>query len=171
MEDRIYKTAQSLVRRFGTSDPFEIAEGLGIELTYSDRLERLSGRYMYILRNAYIVINSNLSEERQRIVCAHELGHDRLHRAMAAKSGVINEIGFLDMTTRPEYEANVFAGELLYSDGEIAELIEEGRDLFQMAAGLFSDASLIALKLAQMKKRGFAVNIDLSFYDRRFIEG
>ena len=48
----------------------------------------------------------------KRIVCAHEIGHDRLHRALAKKHG-LQEFVLYDMATKPEYEANIVATEIL----------------------------------------------------------
>ena len=56
------------------------------------------------------MIDSNLSEEWQRIVCAHELAHDRLH---AGLNGFwIDEHTFFD-AGKYERQANVFAVKLL----------------------------------------------------------
>lgn len=168
MHSTIYEMTERLVQRFGTRDPFELAEALKIEIMRSNRIKKLSGMYMYILRNPYIVINSNVPEQLQRIVCAHEIGHDRLHRALAA-GGIMKETALFDITTRPEYEANVFAAEFLLTDESIIALSGEGADVFQMASRLESDVNIVSLKIAQMKKRGYPFEVDTSFYDRHFI--
>ena len=49
-----------------------------------------------------------LDENMLRIVCAHELGHDQLHRNMA-KTTPIHEFMLYDMKSKPEYEANIVA--------------------------------------------------------------
>ena len=168
MRGTIHEIAEQLVRRYGTRDPFELAECLNIEIMHSDKMKKLKGMYLYILRNPYIVINTNSSEQIQRIVCAHELGHDRMHRDLAAR-GAIQEVSLFDMATRPEYEANVFASELLLADEEIVELLEKGYDAFQMASELASDINIVSLKINQMKLRGYPFDIDTSLYDRKFI--
>jgi len=164
----IFAMTQKLVRQYGTRDPYELAESLGIEIMRSDRLKKLKGMYLYILRNPYIVINTNSSEILQKIVCAHELGHDRLHRKLASQ-GALQEITLFDMTARPEFEANLFAAELLMSDEEIISLQQQGFDAFQIASALESDINLVTLKISQLKKRGYPFDIDTSLYDRRFI--
>lgn len=76
------KIGTSLVRRYGTRDPFQIAERLGINVLYCDGFGSLKGMYRVIKRNRYIFLNKDLGERMQRIVCAHELGHDQLHRKL-----------------------------------------------------------------------------------------
>ena len=72
-----------LVKRCGTRDPFEIAADIGVEVMFCDNFGPLKGMYRVIKRNRFIFINNQLSEQMQRIVCAHELGHDQLHRNLA----------------------------------------------------------------------------------------
>ncbi len=168
MSETVHVIAERLVHRYGTRDPFDIADCLGVEIMRSDKLCKLNGMYLYILRNPFIVINSNLSDHIQRIICAHELGHDRLHRNLAAL-GAIQETLLLDMTTKPEFEANIFAAELLLSDNDILSLRDSGFDAFQMASELETDVNLVLLKTSQMKKRGYPFDIDTSLYDRKFI--
>ena len=74
------KVGSDLVRRCGTRDPFRIAQELGIEVLFCDDFGPLKGMYRVIKRNRFIFINKDLSSRMQRIVCAHELGHDQLHR-------------------------------------------------------------------------------------------
>ena len=81
-----------LVRRCGTRDPFEIARQLGIEVIFCDNLGSLKGMYRVIKRNRFIFISSSLGDRMQRIVCAHELGHDQLHRKLYSGSVVKTKI-------------------------------------------------------------------------------
>lgn len=73
----------SLVQRYGTRDPFQIARELGITVLFCDGFGSLKGMYRVIKRNRYIFLNKDLDERMLRIVCAHELGHDQLHRKLA----------------------------------------------------------------------------------------
>ena len=81
--DYLSKVGSDLVKRCGTRDPFRIAHELGIEVLFCDDFGPLKGMYRVIKRNRFIFINKDLSERMQRIVCAHELGHDQLHRHFA----------------------------------------------------------------------------------------
>ena len=77
------KVGTSLVRRFGTRDPFQIAGELGISILLCEDFGSLKGMYRVIKRNRFIFLNKDLGDRMLRIVCAHELGHDRLHRKLA----------------------------------------------------------------------------------------
>lgn len=148
--------ANRLVEKYGTRDPFELAEAVGAEVLFTD-LGSLKGMYTYIQNNRFIVISNDLDDETARIVCAHELGHDQLHRNLV-KDSFLRETMLYNMKNRTEYEANVFAAELLLSDEEILNCAEEGMEINSIAATTGTDVNLIALKLASMRRRGYALN-------------
>ena len=151
-KDKIMKLADGLVRRFGSRDPFVIAEGLGITVMFREDFKNLKGMYKVILRNRYIFINSNLSPAMQLLVCAHELGHDQLHRVFL-KISVFQEFVLYDMKSKPEFEANVFAGELLLDDEVVFACFKEGYDVFQVATMLGVDVNLLLVKVNELFKR------------------
>ena len=82
MTDYILDTVHHLQKKLHTKDPFEAAKNLGIHVLYRN-LNNLKGFYTLRCRERYIVINEALPQNEQKIVCAHELGHDRLHRHFA----------------------------------------------------------------------------------------
>ena len=96
------KVGTSLVRRFGTRDPFQIAGELGISILLCEDFGSLKGMYRVIKRNRFIFLNKDLGDRMLRIVCAHELGHDRLHRKLA-RANSLHE--FLNQRP-PGYELN-----------------------------------------------------------------
>ncbi|MBB6670240.1 ImmA/IrrE family metallo-endopeptidase [Cohnella nanjingensis] len=102
------------MKRFKTNDPFSISKGLNIQVKFERLGNGTRGFYVRMLRRRFIVIDSDLSADWQRFVCAHELGHDRLHPG-------INRF-FLDEQTlfnagKYERQANKFAASLLtYGD-------------------------------------------------------
>ena len=108
-KENIQALASNIVKRFDTRDPFELCKSTGVEVFFAD-LGSLKGMYKYIKRNRFAVINENLDERTRRLVCAHELGHDLLHRDLA-KNICLQEFVLYDMKSRPEYEANLFAAE------------------------------------------------------------
>ena len=154
----IHNVARQLVRRYGTRDPFQIAEELGIHVEYDYDFDRLKGMYTIIDRSRFIIINGNLNERDRRVVCAHELGHDRLHRHFA-KTAALQEFMLYDMKSRPEYEANIFAGELLIDDNEILALVEDGYDICQIASELDEDMNLILIKIDELRKQGHDLRV------------
>ena len=116
--------------------------------------------YYIIKRNRIIILNDNMPERMQQIVCAHELGHDALHRQFA-KDGGLREFMLYDMKSRPEYEANMYAADLLLDDEEVMELAKDGYDMQQVAGILNTDINLIGLKMASMNYRGFDLRIGI----------
>ena len=121
---------------------------------YNYEFNALKGMYKVIKRSRFIFINGNLSRRDRKMVCAHELGHDRFHRHFA-KDSALQEFMLYDMKSRPEYEANIFSGELLISDGDILPLIEQEYDIYQMASELGEDMNLVLIKLDELRKQGY----------------
>jgi Zn-dependent peptidase ImmA (M78 family) len=157
----IITKARLLVRRCGVSDPFHIAKEIGAEVYFTD-LGLLKGMYACIKRNRFIVINNTLDPPTQKIVCAHELGHDQLHREMA-KNRWLQEFMIYNMNERPEYEANVFAAEILLPDDDILALLDDGLDIEQVARVMDSDVNLVALKLAALARQGYPIRQGLEY--------
>ena len=149
------KVGSALVRRCGTRDPFKIAKELGIEVLFCDDFGPLKGMYKVIKRNRFIFINQELDERMQRIVCAHELGHDQLHRSLATDN-VIREFMLYDMRSTPEYEANIVASEILLDTDDILEYIYHyDYTSEQIARVMETDINLVALKIAHLAETGY----------------
>ena len=121
----IYRLTVELTKKYKTRDPFSLADSLGIDVDCAD-LGSLKGFYIVYNKNRFVVLNTSLTESLSRVILAHEIGHDRLHRAIAENGG-LKEASFFDMKSRPEMEANVFAANLLITDKEvIADLLRAG---------------------------------------------
>ncbi|BFH60713.1 ImmA/IrrE family metallo-endopeptidase [Paenibacillus azoreducens] len=120
MEDEIKK----LIRRFKSKDPFEIAEGLNIEIRFCDLGGNTRGLYYRKLRRKFIAIHEGLNDPWKRFVCAHELGHDRLHPGISRF--FLDEYSFFS-AGKFEHQANKFALKLLTAGSYIeqGESIEE----------------------------------------------
>lgn len=156
----IYDSVQNKIKKSRTRNPFTIAEDNGIMLIFDSNLNKMKGMYTIIKRNRIIILNDNMPERMQQIVCAHELGHDALHRQFA-KDGGLREFMLYDMKSRPEYEANMYAADLLLDDEEVMELAKDGYDMQQVAGMLNTDINLIGLKMASMNYRGFDLRIGI----------
>lgn len=153
--EKLSNIGSSLVKRFGTRDPFQIAKALGIEVLYCEDFGSLKGMYRVIKRNRFIFLNKDLNERMQRIVCAHELGHDQLHRKMA-QTNALHEFMLYDMTTRPEYEANIVAAEILIDTDELLDYVYNYRySAEQIARAMNTDINLVALKIAHLTELGY----------------
>ena len=159
--EQLSKVGSDLVRRCGTRDPFQIANALGINvLDDCKNLGSLKGMYCIVKRNRFIFLNKDLSPQMKRIVCAHEIGHDRLHRALAKKHG-LQEFMLYDMATKPEYEANIVAAEILLDSNEILEYIYDyGYTSEQIARAMHTDINLVALKIAHLAEIGHQASPD-----------
>lgn len=157
----ICETADALVDCFGTRDSFELADALDIDLIFSSDFQDLKGMYLFIFDMPRILINNNLPEPQQKTVCAHELGHDRLHRAEAQNHGMVDN-GLINMTTKLEREANLFAAQLLLNEAEILELMAEDRDIFEIASIMDTESDLLLIKLQIMNKNGHNFNLPYS---------
>ena len=163
----IGKRAQQLRQKYKTNDPFVIAEEMGIAVKYCDSFKQLKGMYVVIARNRFIFLNAGNSEQMNRIVCAHELGHDQLHRAFA-KGSPIQEYGLFDESAGMEYEANVFAAHLLLGDKEVLSYAAEGKSCGEIASLTENDPNLVALKVACLKEAGYPLNPQI--YENRFLK-
>ena len=152
----IQNVANKLIKKFDTRDPFQLCHAIGVEVFYAD-LGSLKGMYKYLKKNRFAVINENLDPFTKTLVCAHELGHDILHQNLARKV-CLQEFILYDMKSRPEYEANLFASEILLPDDIIFNLARDGYDIEQISKELCTDINLIALKVSSMNTRGYRFN-------------
>lgn len=136
----IKKLADSLVRKHGTRNPFEIIRGLNVILVFVPLVDT-KAFYQYFQRNNIIYIDENLTYHEQVFECAHELGHMLLHK----KTNAI----FMDTRTsfntdKFEKEANAFAMNLLVSDEMLVEYQECTTE--QLSRILGYDKKLIDLR-------------------------
>lgn len=117
----------NLIKKYKTNCPFELSTALGIHIRFMDLGTGTKGLYFRKLRRRFIVIHNELPVEWQRFVCAHELGHDRLHKG-------INRF-FLEESSyfspgKLERQANLFAVKLL-SEGILPEHEELMKNYYQ----------------------------------------
>ena len=155
MDKRVLSIPKQLIRRFQTNDPFIIAEGLGIQILMNHEFKSQKGAFAVIRNVCFIFINSNLSDYMQRLVCAHELGHALLHRKLGTAPGGLIEFEIFDMNNSTEYDANVFAANLLINDRELLEMIREGYDVVQIARELNLNVNIVLVKVTEMNKQGY----------------
>nr|DAF40040.1 MAG TPA: IrrE protein [Caudoviricetes sp.] len=126
------KKAVSLIRRFHTNDPFTLASALGIHILYSD-LGGTWGCCTTYKRIKFIHINTEISEEKQKFTCAHELGHAVLHPGMSLP---YLKAHTLFSPAVYERQANTFAVELLLPDILLREYPDCTLDRLAKFAGL-----------------------------------
>ncbi|MEK5008823.1 ImmA/IrrE family metallo-endopeptidase [Bacillus sp. FSL K6-3312] len=107
----ITETVSKLKSRFKSTDPFFIANKLGI-ITIHEDLGNTLGYYSKHFRTKFIHINEKVSEKSSFFVCAHELGHALLHSD--SNTPFLKRNTFFS-TEKIELEANFFAMHLLFS--------------------------------------------------------
>lgn len=128
-----------LVKKHKTLNPFEIAAQKNIHVIKWDLHEQINGYYKYDRRNQYIVINCNLDDDFQRVVCAHELGHAILHTRVNTPFMTRNT--FFNVN-KIEREANRFAAELLIPNNSI----QEYNNIYEIASLHNVPVELVRLK-------------------------
>ncbi|MNR93692.1 Metallopeptidase ImmA [compost metagenome] len=109
----MHNVTAKLVRNHKTQCPFTIARNLNITIQFEDLGQGTRGFYYRVLKRRYICIHKDLPEEWQRFVCAHELGHDRLHKGV--NQFFVDEHSFF-LPGKFERQANEFAVSLLLHD-------------------------------------------------------
>ena len=155
--DYIAGAVEKLVRKYGTRNPYELCDALGVRIRYKDLGTDIKAYYFYQSRIRNIVLNTQISEAVQRILVAHELGHDRLHRDIAMLKG-FQEIDLFDMALPTEYEANLFAAELLIDDNELLDILnDENTSFFNTAKELYVPAALLDFKFRVLKHKGYRI--------------
>lgn len=156
--DALIATGERLVKKYGTRDPFAIADGLGIIVKECSDFGPLKGMYTVIKRNRFIFLNDNLDDATKRIVLAHEIGHDQLHRDLV-KKGALKEFTLYDMKSTPEYEANIVCAEILLDTDEVLSHIYENHyTAAQISSIMHTDINLVALKVAHLNSIGYQFN-------------
>ena len=150
---RIAKACEELCSKHDSRNPFEIAACEGIHLRFCPEFQSLKGMYKVILEKRFIFLNGNLKRREAREVLAHELGHDTLHREMGENS-IVQDHFLVDMRLKPEYEANLFAANLLLDDKEVLEAFKEGMSIKDCASRLKTTPLFLELKLSILKEKG-----------------
>lgn len=107
-------------------------------------------------RIKHITINSDLPEELQKVILAHEIGHAVLHKE-DAQVAAFHELMLFDGVDHKEYEANIFASELLLSNEDVMDAINEDQFFFDAARQLCVPPEMLDFKFRIMKKQGFKV--------------
>ncbi|MCL1874676.1 MAG: ImmA/IrrE family metallo-endopeptidase [Synergistaceae bacterium] len=155
--DHISRAVDKLRQKYKTRDPYELCRALGVRVRLKDLGAGIKAYYFYQSRIRNIVLNWRVPENIRSILAAHELGHDRLHKEIAMLKG-FQEIELFDMIRPAEYEANVFAAELLIADDELLELLnDDNKSFFDVARELYIPAALLDFKFRVLKHKGYRI--------------
>ncbi|MDA2038605.1 ImmA/IrrE family metallo-endopeptidase [Bacillus cereus] len=126
---KIKEYVLKIVKKHGTTNPFEIAKQKNIIVLFED-LGNTLGFYNTYKRFKFIHINNQINETTQQFVCAHELGHAVLHPK--ANTPFLRNQTFFSVD-RLEIEANTFAVELLLPDEMISEYQDTNLSIQEIA--------------------------------------
>lgn len=148
--------AEELIALFGTRDPFRIASLLEITVKYINT-RRQKGLCAVIADVPFIFVNRNMSEQMQRLTCAHELGHLLLHERILQGNQPLLEYELFNMQTSAEYEANAFAASLLIDADDLNELLDQGADMIQAASSLDVNVNLLMIRILELQKQGIPI--------------
>ena len=146
-EQEIKKRVEKCVRKYGTRDPFELADRMGV--LYQVGKFSFAGCYMFLKNHRYIFLSDQLEDNERRVVMAHELGHAILHRKQNCYF-IRNKTLFLNSKT--EKEANQFAADLLIDDDILLEAREKGYTERQLSRLIGCHEKLVALRVSENSK-------------------
>lgn len=138
----IKKLVSYYVKKFDSTNPFEIADALGI-IVQTGKLG-FEGCYMFLKNHRCIFLNEDLSDRDKLFVMAHELGHAIMHRKDNCYF-IRNQT--LLLNSKKEIEANTFVVELLVPDNIVLEY--QDYNIQQLSMLLGYDEKLLQLKFRQ----------------------
>lgn len=157
---QIISAVQQVMKKYDESDPFRLADAMGIMVKYRPMGTYKGcnkGFFLIHCRIKCIVINSDLPKVMQRIILAHELGHAVLHSQEVAIAP-FRESELFDTTDPKEYEANLFASELLLQDEDIMEAVRCDHSVGAIAREFYVPLEMLDFKCRVMKKKGYPIN-------------
>lgn len=158
MQNTIKSYADKFVKLSATRDPFVIAEDRNIKIRSFEKKTKLLGVYTIIKNNRFIIYNKYVPEYMQRMVIAHEIAHDTLHRQIARHSP-FQEWELFNIVNQAEYDANIFASHLLLDEDEILDLAYRGYTDVDIATLLGVNVNMLIFKIYEMNKVGPKLNL------------
>jgi Zn-dependent peptidase ImmA (M78 family) len=153
----ICSEAERIKKKHGGTDPYKLCQAMKITVLFEPMGKydgACKGFFIVQSRISVIIINSDLPSYIQRIIMAHELGHAVLHRK-TAKVSAFHDFALFDSTSQMEYEANIFAAELLMEDGDILDILNDDLSFFGVASSRCVPPELLDFKFRIMKKKGY----------------
>ena len=146
--ERIKRLVAHYTRLYNTSNPFELADRLGV--FYQIGNCKHEGCYMFLKNHRYIFLSKNLNHKEMHLVMAHELGHALLDRK--SNCYFIRNKTLL-LNSKIERRANLFAAYLLIPDEMFADYSDATKKQFCQCTGY--PIELIDLRLKQENRRNY----------------
>lgn len=154
--NEICTLADDLKRGYKTKNPVRLCEEMGVCLLYQPmgyHCTAIKGFMLSVDRVQTIVVNSDLPENIQRVIIAHELCHALKHCTDSMNS--YKETDLFNEASQFEKEANLFAAELLIEDEDVMKAYDEYLTFYELAADLYVPAGLLDFKFRMMKHKGY----------------
>ncbi len=148
----IIDASEEVIRNFGGNDVIATAKNSGAKVWFRS-LGGLKGFYLCEGDDRYIVINSDLDKVTKMVVCAHELGHDMLHRELS--DGGIRESTLFLSNNKTEREANLFAANILISDKDILDELLYLNSTAEVSLSLGYPIEIVEYKLEILNFKGY----------------
>lgn len=147
---------RKVTRKYDETDPLRLAKAMKIIVSYEPMgiyEGCCKGFCIQHRRKKHITVNSDLPEDLQRVVLAHEIGHVVLH--VTQGMATFHDTALFDAADSTEYEANIFASELLLSDDAVLDALNEDMFFFQAASVLRVPSEMLDFKFRVMKRKGY----------------
>ncbi len=165
----IYEQTVKVQKKYDTRNPFQLLQAMKADVRESYQYSRLKGYCYYANRSTFVVINGLLDDAEKTIVAAHEAAHLILHHRQIM-SAPMRDLFLYDMTSKLEYEANLFAADFLIEDERVLSLIDdEEMDFFSLCKTLYLTPEFLSFKLYSLIQRGFRCTMPLTL-DSRFLK-
>ncbi len=143
--NNIITSANNLVKKHKTNDPFVLCDILNINLTITKLPKSINGFYTNIMDMPFIFLSEQLDDCLKKAICAHELGHYILHPNI---NTLFVKQSTLFSSAKLEREADLFAASLLIPDKVFLFDASETITADQLAYELDVPTELIKIKFA-----------------------
>ena len=122
---------------------------------------RIKEDMLLLQRQTFFLYFLSVSYTHLDVYKRQELGHIILHRSQL-KMAPMQDDTLYNMTDNTEYQANLFAADLLIEDEDIEEMVQnEDLDYFGLCSSLNATPELMSFKLYSLAKRGQAYHMPM----------
>ena len=152
--------ALRIKRKYQQDDLDRLSREMGITVIDHDTamsVDDFKGMSMVKCRIPVILLNSKLNADIRQVVLAHEIGHMVLHRKLTAIRG-FHDFDLFGMNDQCEFEANIFAAELVLDSEEVLDVLNQDMTFFGAAKTLCVPPELLDFKFRVLKHKGYSIN-------------
>lgn len=144
----IKSIVNGITEMYHTRNIYELINSLNITLIRKDFKNSKKARFF---RNSFgdefIFLDSKLSESEERYVLAHELGHAILHTNLSCEYFYFSKLNY----DKVEFQANLFATELLIADNDLDTEFIKDKTLNQLSKYFGVPEQMIEYKFKTIK--------------------